>query len=96
MSKVDWQSLEEHCNSVKWIWAKTYATYAPHWYIRYKEQPYLYEILKRMIELHGVEEEYTNHNGRTYPCVYLYLGKYKYWYMKPVINKAEIKSDGKI
>ena len=93
---VGWQAhflvddIDEHIESVKWIWAKTYADFAPHWYIRRHEQPYLYEILHRMIKLHGIEEMYTNHKGTTYPCVYWYNGKYKYWEMSPVINRAEV------
>ena len=55
--------IQEHIESVKWIWAKTYADFAPHWYIRQHEEPYLYEILRRMIKLNGVTEMYTNHKG---------------------------------
>ena len=93
---VGWQAyflvddIDEHIESGKWIWAKTYADFAPHWYIRHHEQPYLYEILRRMIKKHGVQEMYTNHKGNTYPCVYWYRGNYKYWEMSPVINRAEV------
>lgn len=88
--KSEW--LEDNINSVKWIWAKTYAKIAPHYYIRKHEQPYLYGILQRMIESHGQDELYTNHKGTTYPCRYFYHGKYKYWEMSPVINRAEVSN----
>ena len=93
---VGWQAyilvndIDEHIESVKWIWAKTYAEHEPHWYIKRYEQPYLYEILHRMIKQHGIKEMYTNHKGITYPCFYWYNGKYKYWEMSPIINRAEV------
>jgi len=83
--------LTEHIESVSWIWAKTYAEIAPHWYIRRHEQPFLYEKLSRMIVLEGVDENYTNHKGNTYKCRYFYHDNYKYWEMSPIINRAEVK-----
>jgi len=86
------EDLQEHIDEVSWIWAKTYADIAPHWYIRSHEEPYLYAIMQRMIKLKGKEEQYTNHKGTTYPCRYFYHGNYKYWEMSPVINRAEVSN----
>ena len=50
-----------------------------------------WEELRTQIKEHGVDENYTNDKGNTYICRYLYYGNYKYWWMRPVINRAIIK-----
>tara|TARA_R100001460_G_scaffold8441_4_gene20876 strand:- start:3484 stop:3753 length:270 start_codon:yes stop_codon:yes gene_type:complete len=83
--------FEHEIENADWIWAKSYADTAPHWYIRDSEHPLLYGMLLHQIKEHGVDENYTNDKGNTYICRYLYYGNYKYWWMRPVINRAIIK-----
>ncbi len=82
--------LKKEIEKADWVWAKTYADIAPHWYIRDIEHPLLYGMLLHKIKNYGVDENYTNDKGVTYICRYLYHGKHKYWWMRPVINRALI------
>ena len=86
-------SVHDEINDANWIWAKTYAEIAPHWYIRLQDYPFLYGLMFRLITDHGIDENYTNHKGTTYICRYLYYGEHKYWCMHPIINRALIGED---
>lgn len=81
---TDFAELREAVASLRWIYARTYATperMYPHWYIhRYRTEGVtdeLYLALFRAVKRHGVREPF-----RHYRQQYLYLGDgFKYWVM---------------
>lgn len=84
------EDLDTKIEKGHWHWAKTYAETAPHWYIRHREEPKLYQVLREKIKAEGKVEKYTNYDGISYLVTYFYYGNYKYWEMFPVINRAEV------
>ena len=87
---MDKTQLEAKANKVQWIWARTYADIAPHWYIREREQPDMFNTLQKAIKEYGVNEWYTNYKKNKYICRYLYLDEHKYWRMGSILNRALI------
>lgn len=78
--------LVQDIKAQEWTFAKTYAATAPHEYFLYHQNPALYEALVKKIEKSGVSERFYKRN-----YLYLYLGKYKYWYIGTVMNRSLIK-----
>lgn len=78
--------LIQDIKAQEWTFAKTYVDTAPHEYFLYYQNPELYEALVEKIEKSGVSERFFRRN-----YIYLYLGKYKYWYIGSVMNRALIK-----
>ena len=70
-----------------WHTAKYLSDVAPHQYIRKHEEPDLASKFISAIGEHGVNEEFTIY-GRTKIYRYLYLDGWKYWYIDPVVNRA--------
>lgn len=78
--------LVQDIKAQEWTFAKTYAQSAPHEYFLYHQNPELYKALVKKIEKSGVSERFFKRN-----YIYLYLGKYKYWYIGTVMNRTPIK-----
>lgn len=86
--------LERFVLSSRWIFAKTYAKFAPHEYTLLFEAPdrELYFVFLRAIREHGIKALFK---GREYQ--YLLLGDYYYWTMWKddkkaiLINRASLK-----
>ena len=70
--------LKAFIDSNTWIFAKTYATTAPHEYLVYDkldvEMKNEYDWFVKQIEEHGVDEKFYQTTFR-----YLYIGGMKYW-----------------
>jgi len=92
------KELSELINSTDWIFAKTYAKVAPHFYIRRRSSKDLFwELLKR-IRKHGRRETFTHYwegKKKTSNFSYYYFEGYKYWTIDPydpfsiIINRVE-------
>lgn len=78
-------SLIAEINRAKWIWSKTYAEYAPHWYILKHQYPGLFWRLSRVIFSDGTDREFRN-TGRVYR--YLEINGWQFWQIGNVINRA--------
>lgn len=77
----------------KWTFAKTYAHFAPHWYVVRREfaDDETFDAAVLHIRAHAVSEVF---HGKTFQCFY-YKG-YKYWTMgnpvaeTTIINRAKL------
>ena len=70
-------------NRTTWTWAKTYAKFAPHWYIVRDKHPDLFNTLAPLIDKYGVRKEFRK--SGTFNN-YLVIGKYKYWHYQIILN----------
>lgn len=83
-------------DSQTWVWAKSYAKTAPHWYVvrnKCVDTERFLEVAE-FISLHGQEERFWRAK-----YTYLYYGDFKYWAMGTthadssvavVINRARV------
>lgn len=80
---------EKFVNSVDWIFAKTYAKFAPHEYIVKKYLPEEkhedFMWLARLINSEGYEVEFK---GKMYTCYD--IGDKKYWTMDEDVEKTDL------
>ncbi|MFP4022810.1 MAG: hypothetical protein ACLFTS_03110 [Candidatus Paceibacterota bacterium] len=74
------------------IWKKagTYEKKAPHEYVMKADVPAFFERMQDLIKNRGVYEEFTI-DGKTDRYKYYYRGKYKYWIIMNVLNRARVK-----
>jgi len=80
------KSLLVQLEQANWIWAKTYATFAPHWYIFEKDNSELFPKLSVLIEKKGEDRRFRN-TGKIYR--YLVIGQYQYWRIGNILNRAK-------
>tara|TARA_Y100001963_G_C6751008_1_gene434211 strand:+ start:209 stop:511 length:303 start_codon:yes stop_codon:yes gene_type:complete len=96
------RELIELIDNTDWIFAKTYAKVAPHYYIRRRSSTILFWALLERIRNHG-KEEYFSHTGtdgkfRESNFSYYYFEGYKYWTIDPydpfciIINRVEVEN----
>jgi len=84
------KELLDRMAQANWIWAKTYAEFAPHWYIIKENDPKLWDDIAVLIDKYGVVSEFrkTNTFNR-----YLVIGDYKYWHYDIILNRAKKDDD---
>jgi len=76
----------------EWRRAKTYEKIAPHEYFLESDNRSLFRLFKNTIYKYGVNELFRlSKKMSPYPCRYMYLGKYRYWVMENILNRAETK-----
>lgn len=73
----------------RWTFAKTYERIAPHEYFIIKDNPDLFIKLKECIKKYGKDEVFQLFKSKT-KNRYLYLGKYKYWGYRVVMNRTNL------
>ncbi len=76
---------------LKWINAKTYKDFAPHEYVVLNERPEVINLFADLIGFLGVNEKFSIY-GYEKEYRYVYIGKYKYWLMGYILNRANIKN----
>jgi len=76
---------------MKWTFAKTYAKTAPHEWILQEKELELFRYIKKMIHGHGVWEDFAMPGKKPYRVKYWYRGRYKYWIIMNILNRAKIK-----
>jgi len=95
---MDKEKALEYLQNQKWIWAKTYSSFAPHWYILSHRvgNPDIFIEVANYIKNKGVEEYFYS-----IKCNYIYDNEYKYWVTKgsggiTIINKSRIEWSKKV
>ena len=76
-------SILHWLNEAEWIWARTYADKAPHWYVLKSNSPWLHSQMAEIIAQHGMDRPFESQTYR-----YLDVGDYEYWVMGDVLNRA--------
>lgn len=89
--------MEVSINDVKWIEAKTYASFAPHEYFLEEDNREFFTVLKDKIKADGIDELFImpargDKPAYTLPYRYWYYNGYKYWQMGNVLNRTKIVS----
>lgn len=89
--------MEDSINNVKWIEAKTYASFAPHEYFLEENNRVTFDFLQSKIKSEGVDELFTmpargDKPAYTLPYRYWYYNGFKYWQMGNVLNRTKIVS----
>lgn len=72
-----------------WIWAKTYATTAPHWYIVKHQHPGLFYRLAVAIKAEGEDREYRD-TGQIHR--YLVIGESQFWQIGVILYRARVEA----
>lgn len=75
---------------MKWTYAKSYAKIAPHEWVLREDAPAFFKRMKGHIKKGGVREPFTLH-GKMNWYRYWYRGRYKYWIIMNILNRAKIK-----
>ena len=79
------REFQEQLESLPWKWSKTYARFAPHWYILEEDYPEIVARMKALIAEHGKQQRFRQ---TTKVFTYLIIGAFKYWDYGVVLNRA--------
>jgi len=82
---------ENNDQKMKWTFAKTYAKAAPHEWILREKESVLFQYIAKRIKENGVWEDFAMPGKKPYRVKYWYRGRYKYWVIMNVLNRAKIK-----
>lgn len=79
--------FDEFLQRASWNWAKTYAAFAPHWYVvreQFRDDITFRKVVEYMRE-NSVTEDF---HGK--PFSYFYHNGYKYWTMGNPVEQTRI------
>lgn len=79
------REFQEHLEGLPWKWSRTYARFAPHWYVLQEEYPETFEKMQALIREHGKQQRFRR---TTKVFSYLVIGAFKYWTYGAVLNRA--------
>jgi len=79
------KEFQELLESLPWKWSKTYARFAPHWYVLEEDYPDVMARLRPLIAEQGKQQRFRQ---TTKVFTYLIIGAFKYWTMGNVLNRA--------
>jgi hypothetical protein len=95
MEKIDLIKLLRAISKQKWTFAKTYSKIAPHEYIIAKQNWYIYNAIKWLIQYYGFWQKITiGTTVREYR--YFVLGKYRYWVMGYILNRTKFNEKNEV